>query len=93
MLANTVIFTAGVLLAASCFVAPLVFKSTNRIHRIVFVVGLYLAVFLGFLTFYGVGAAVAVLVLGAFFAGLASLLALNYEMVHVHHDPKDRHCY
>jgi hypothetical protein len=93
MLPNSTIVAISSLLAASCFLGPLIFKSTTRPMRVICLAILYGATFFVLQVISDTRAGVAVIELALIFAEVAYALHLNFKMVHLNNYPKYHRCY
>jgi len=93
MLANPMIFGISAILAASFYIAPLCFRSSKRSTRLMLVLALYVAVASSVGMFYGLKSALAEVLLGLIFAGVAEMLLINARLIQTAHYPKNRRCY
>lgn len=93
MLHNPLIFSIGGVLAATYFLAPMLFASRTRPACYMLVALLY--VFVLAITFLLADAktAVAVAELGILFTAIGKLLAINFSMLQSPNYPKNRRCY
>ncbi len=93
MLPNTIIFCIGAALAASWFLAPVLFVPNSHYTSGAVVLALYLIAFVCLFILYGVESASAVLLLSIFLTVLGKLLAINFKMAQSAKYPKNRRCY
>jgi len=93
MLQNLLFFGIGGILAASCFMAPLLLASYPRPMRSALIVVLYGVVLGGIFLFSDAKSAFAAMELALFFTVLAKLLAIHFNIVQTAAYPKHRRCY
>jgi hypothetical protein len=93
MLPNNVIFVVSALLAASCFIVPLIYRHSNRLVRAILVLTLFLVVFALIQLLCNTNTAIAIVVLGIVLAVVSEVLAIDFRFLSSAHHPKDRRCY
>lgn len=72
---------------------PRLFRSSRRANRMLLVMALYIDVFVAFWVLYDSSVAVAIVVLAIVFSAVGEALALNFQMIRLHDDARDRRCY
>lgn len=88
-LSSQSVFFISSIMASTCFLSRVVLAKFGRPFRVAFVVGLFLSAFVVFSSVFGLKEAVAVLILGLFMAAVVNALALNMDMIHRDHRPRD----
>lgn len=93
MLHNPLIFGLGGLLAATYFLAPMLFASRTRPACFMLVALLYVIAMAAAFLLGDAKTAFVVLELGIAFTLIGKLLAINFNMLHAPNYPKNRRCY
>ena len=93
MFHNPLMFFNGGVLAASYFIAPMLFASRTRPACFMFVALLYIVAMAVTFLVVDARASLALLELGVAFTLIGKLLAINFSMLQSPNYPKNRRCY